>query len=306
MDNVKEIIKNSKYGKSNYKLERDYQKDYDNDMLFRKICNKLELPTDTLMKYTTKIEKSACELKNCQGCKNILECKNEVEGYVYYPERNLDDVEFSYIPCKYKKEIDNNNKYLDNIYYFNINKDIKDASMGNIDTKDKNRFEVIKWIKEYLSSVKRSEYHKGLYLSGNFGCGKTFLVSALLHELEEKKNVSVELVYFPEILRELKSDWEMYEHSMKRYCTVDILCIDDIGAEKVSEWSRDEVLGTILQTRMNHNLTTFFTSNLTKQELENHFIMNDRADERIKARRIMERINQLTEDMELLSENRRK
>ena len=87
---------------------------------------------------------------------------------------------------------------------------------------------------------------------------------------------------------------------------VDILCIDDIGAEKVSEWSRDEVLGTILQTRMNHNLTTFFTSNLTKQELENHFIMNDRADERIKARRIMERINQLTEDMELLSENRRK
>ena len=93
---------------------------------------------------------------------------------------------------------------------------------------------------------------------------------------------------------------------MKRYCAVDILCIDDIGAEKVSEWSRDEVLGTILQTRMNHNLTTFFTSNLTKQELENHFIMNDRADERIKARRIMERINQLTEDMELLSENRRK
>lgn len=161
-------------------------------------------------------------------------------------------------------------------------------------------------VDQFFEEYDFSKNMKGLYLHGNFGCGKTFLVSALLHELEEKKNVSVELVYFPEILRELKSDWEMYEHSMKRYCTVDILCIDDIGAEKVSEWSRDEVLGTILQTRMNHNLTTFFTSNLTKQELENHFIMNDRADERIKARRIMERINQLTEDMELLSENRRK
>ena len=57
---------------------------------------------------------------------------------------------------------------------------------------------------------------------------------------------------------------------------------------------------------MNHNLTTFFTSNLNKQELENHFIMNEKADEKIKARRIMERINQLTVDMELISENRRK
>ena len=111
--------------------------------------------------------------------------------------------------------------------------------------------------------------------------------------------------YFPEILRELKGDWELYESRMKRYQSIDILCIDDIGAEKVSEWSRDEVLGTILQTIMNHNLTTFFTSNLTLEELEKHFTLTDKSDERIKARRIMERIKQLTIDMELISENRR-
>ena len=49
MENLKEVIKDSKFGKSDYKLERDFQNDYDNDMVFRKICNKLELDNDTLI-----------------------------------------------------------------------------------------------------------------------------------------------------------------------------------------------------------------------------------------------------------------
>ena len=162
MENLKEVIKDSKFGKSDYKLERDFQNDYDNDMVFRKICNKLELDNNTLMKYTTKIEKSACEIRNCKGCKNILECKNEVEGYVYYPNKIDGSIEFAYVPCKYKRELDKENKKLDNVYYYNINSDIIKATMRDIDTKDKNRFEVIKWIKEYLTSFKKGEYHKGL------------------------------------------------------------------------------------------------------------------------------------------------
>ena len=177
--------------------------------------------------------------------------------------------------------------------------------MKDIDVKDKNRVEVIKWLDQFYENFDFSKNMKGLYLHGSFGSGKSFLVSALFNELREKKNVTAEIIYFPEILRELKGDWELYESRMKRYQTIDILCIDDIGAEKVSEWSRDEVLGTILQTRMNHNLTTFFTSNLTLEELEKHFAFTDKSDERIKARRIMERIKQLTVDMELISENRR-
>ena len=110
MESMKEVISNSKYGKSMYRLEQDFQKDYDNDMVFRRICNNLKLDNNTLMKYTTKIEKSACELKNCQGCKNIMECKNEVNGYVYYPDNNMGLVEFSYVPCKYKKAMDEDNK----------------------------------------------------------------------------------------------------------------------------------------------------------------------------------------------------
>ena len=101
MDSLKDVL-NGRYGKSKYRLEADYQKNYDEDMTFRKIANDLDLPKDKLMKYTTKLERSACELKNCINCKNIYECRNEIDGYVYYPQKNEMDIEFCYMPfCIY-------------------------------------------------------------------------------------------------------------------------------------------------------------------------------------------------------------
>ena len=85
----------------------------------------------------------------------------------------------------------------------------------------------------------------------------------------------------------------------------DLLLLDDIGAESVSAWSRDEILGPILQYRMEEKLPTFFTSNLSIDELEKFLAINSSSVERVKARRIVERIRQLTVNLELISENRR-
>jgi len=85
-----------------------------------------------------------------------------------------------------------------------------------------------------------------------------------------------------------------------------MLLLDDIGAEIVTEWSRDEVLGTILQYRMEENLPTFFTSNLTLEELEVHLAMTNKEVDVLKARRIIQRIKQLTSDMTMISVNLRK
>ena len=307
MESLKEVI-NGKYGKSNYKLESAYQKNYDEDMTFRRLANTIDLPTETMMKYTTKLESSVCELNNCKKCPNIMECRNEITGYVYYPERNGDDIEFSYIPCKYKKELDSKNKYLDNIYYFDIPKDIKNASMKDIDTSDKNRFEVIKWIKGFINDTKKNIPRKGLYLSGNFGCGKTYLISAMLNELA-KSGKKVAIIYYPEFLRSLKEsfyDHEEYKRRFNAIKKVELLLLDDIGAETLTEWSRDEVLGTILQYRMEENLPTFFTSNLNIQELAEHLSTTNKEVDNVKSRRIIERIKQLTENMTMISENKRK
>ena len=307
MENLTEVL-NGKYGKSNYRLEVDFQEMYDKDMTFRKIANELELSKTTLMKYTTKIEKSSCELKNCKKCQNIFECRNEVNGYIYYPQKNENDIEFCYIPCKYKKELDQANQYKDNVYYFNISENLKNASMSSIDTKDKNRFEAIKWINNFINGYTKGIPQKGIYLNGNFGCGKTYLLSAMLNELA-KKGHKIAMVYYPEFLRTLKESFnstDEYKNKFNYIKKVEILLLDDIGAETVTEWSRDEILGTILQYRMEENLPTLFTSNLTMKELETHLSTTNKDVDIVKARRIIERIKQLTSDITMISENKRK
>ena len=87
--------------------------------------------------------------------------------------------------------------------------------------------------------------------------------------------------------------------------TCDVLLIDDIGAENNSPWSRDEVLGTILQYRMDSDLTTFFTSNFTINELETELSETNKGTDLIKARRIIERIKYLTVEDKLISKDKR-
>ena len=57
---------------------------------------------------------------------------------------------------------------------------------------------------------------------------------------------------------------------------------------------------------MEEKLPTFFTSNLTIEELENHLSLANREVDQVKARRIIERIKQLTDSMTMISENKRK
>ncbi|MPN15987.1 Primosomal protein DnaI [bioreactor metagenome] len=85
-----------------------------------------------------------------------------------------------------------------------------------------------------------------------------------------------------------------------------ILMMDDIGADAMSSWIRDEVFGVILQYRMQEQLPTFFSSNFTMDELEKHLSVTQRGDEEpLKAKRIMERIRYLTKEIEMTGKNRR-
>ena len=272
------------------------------DKAFSSLVKRLGLSKSDAMKITSKLQDSIIECKNCEHCNGLYMCKNAFHGHISIPEKKMGRVIFSYAPCKYQlklKKVMEEKERKANINQF--------ARMKDIDVSgDKKRIEVIKWIDHYFEQYDFLKTKKGLYLHGNFGCGKTFLISALLHELEITKHAKICIVYFPEALRELKDDWEIYEQKMKFYQSVDLLFLDDIGAERVTEWGRDEVLGTILQFRMEHKLPTFFSSNMNMQELENHLAGVGTMKDPIKARRIVERIKQLACEKELISENRRK
>ncbi len=271
------------------------------DETFKKLCNRLKVDEDILMKYTSKLTDSSNELKNCSKCKGAYMCKNAVKCHVYFPNVTKDFIEFSYKPCKYY--VSNSKK--NNTTFFDTPKMLREASLSELIT-EKERSSILKYIKDFLKKKMNNEPVKGLYLSGSFGSGKSYILSALLNELSLKGFKCVNVNY-PLLLNSLKASFNDYNYNdvMDEIMTCDVLLLDDIGAENNSAWARDEVLGTILQYRMDNVLTTFFTSNFTIEELENVLSETSKGTDLIKARRIIERVKFLTEEQTLISKNKR-
>ena len=279
-------------------------KEYDNSMkdeYFNKIVSKLKLDKDYLEKYTSLLEESSCEFKNCCNCKGIVECPNKIKGFAYLPKVINGNLFFEYKPCRFKKSIIKKEKEKKNIKNFNTPDTLRDASITKIYKTDKNRFKVINWLLDFLDNYKPGD--KGLYLHGNFGCGKTYLVAATFNELSMKGYKS-SIIFWPEFIRDMFS-YE-FKESLDYVKKVDLLLIDDLGAENLTAYNRDEILCPILQYRMDNKLTTFITSNLDIKELHNHLSTSKNGVEEIKSGRIISRINQLTIDIEMISKNLRK
>lgn len=286
-------------------IERELRKAFvlatsDND--FVKLANSLDIEEETLLKNTTKLQETIKELHNCKNCKSIDDCKNRMKGCVCYPFVKEATLIFSYTPCKLQKQKDKETKQ---VTYFETSSNLKNAKMSEIFVDDKARIEVIKYLKDFIKKYGKDSELKGLYLHGSFGCGKSYMISALLNELG-KQGIKCINVYYPNLLKKLKSSFkDNYDDLVEEISNCDVLLLDDIGAENNTTWARDEILGSILQHRMDNNLTTFFTSNFNINELESHLSETSSSTDKIKARRIIERIKQLTNDIELIGENRR-
>lgn len=275
------------------------------DETFKSIVDVLDCDDDVKMRYTSTLMDSANEFKNCMNCKNLSNCKNKELGFRLTPTSNKKIITFDYIACPYKNKEIKDNAYLSNIEVFEMTNAIKNATIKNIYTDDKERLEIIKYFKYFIDNFDKSDT-KGLYLNGSFGTGKTYLIAALFNEMA-KRGIKSAIVYYPEFLRSLKESFDSidYKEKFNYIKNVPLLLIDDIGAEAVSSWSRDEILGSIIQYRMEQNLKTFFTSNLTLKELEEHLSLTNKGVEKVKSRRIMDRINYITKDLKLVSKNRR-
>lgn len=147
---------------------------------------------------------------------------------------------------------------------------------------------------------------KGFYLYGDLGTGKTYLVASLIRELAVR-GVNCLFVYLPNFVGNLYKylDQKELPRKIDQISSVDVLVLDDIGAEKLSSWNRDQVLSVILENRMEANLPTFFTSNLNLSSLEKHLAITKDGTDYLKAKRILERIRFLARPIKLTGINYR-
>lgn len=194
------------------------------------------------------------------------------------------------------------------LHALNMPKNIAEATFAEVDITEQRAMIVAEAVElTELMTKEPKTFHQGLYLSGTFGVGKTFLLGAMANELAKNGFITT-LLHVPSFSMEMKQAIGTGDVGEKIDIIkkADILMLDDIGAESSSVWFRDEVLGVILQYRMLQELPTFFSSNFTMAELEEHFRVSQRGDdEPLKAKRLMERVKFLAHEIEVTGENRR-
>ncbi|TXC90175.1 primosomal protein DnaI [Metabacillus litoralis] len=247
--------------------------------------------------------------KNCKKCPSLSQCQNLLQGY--HPRLMIVGrmIDVQYDKCPTKETHDERKKHESLIKSMYIPKDILEAQFHNIDVdvEETSRLKAIGIAQDFVEEYNKGKRPKGLYLYGSFGIGKTYILGAIANELASHR-VSSMLVYVPEFMRELKGSFQdsSLDEKLEAVKKIPVLMLDDIGAESVSSWMRDEILGTILQYRMLENLPTFFSSNFNLKQLQHHLSVSQRGEEEpVKAARILERIKHMAIPIELIGKNRR-
>lgn len=264
-----------------------------------------EINKETYEANTSKLLDCEKSLNLCRECKGLFECRQKSIGErigLRYDGVVIETIEF----CDYKKaeiELQNTkNKYI----YTDIPDLYYGLTLKNIPAVDDE-------IKKYLAralDIYKNKPKKGLYVVGNMGVGKTYMMIALANSLvnDGKSVCFVKASNFINDMRRLvASNDEQYNSIIDSLKKCDYLFIDDIGSESVSSFSRDDVLFIILDYRMENGLMTCFTSNYDKNGLLEHysFLKTGKA-ETMQARRILERIDILAETFVLNGANKRK
>ncbi|MGQ0734077.1 MAG: ATP-binding protein [Acidobacteriota bacterium] len=107
---------------------------------------------------------------------------------------------------------------------------------------------------------------KGLLFYGPHGVGKTHLAVGILRECVKTKGARAYFFETRELLRLVRDTYnrstdETEMQVLSPLLEADLLVLDDLGAERTSEWVQ-ETLGLVVNTRYNARRPTVFTSNL--------------------------------------------
>ncbi len=107
---------------------------------------------------------------------------------------------------------------------------------------------------------------RGLLFYGPHGVGKTHLAIGILKEAIRSKGARGYFFETRDLLRLVRDTYnrtvvETEMDVLEPVLNADLLVLDDLGAEKTSEWVQ-ETLGLVVNTRYNAKRPTVFTSNL--------------------------------------------
>lgn len=309
MEPIKTSLK--KWMRDNRNFQENYNKIRDaimNDAEVQQLrSDHPELTSKVMDRNLMKLYEYKTQSKNCADCPSLNQCINILPGYTPHLEVTGEDIHLAYDKCKKKVQNDDQQQKQSLVKSLYMPKDVLEATFDHLDHREPERHDAIREALAYVQSYGTKAAEKGLYLYGPFGVGKTYFLGAIANELAER-NIQSMLIYMPEFVREMKASLkdDSINKKIEYFKKTPVLMIDDIGAESLSSWFRDEILGSILQYRMMERLPVFFSSNYDLKQLEQHLATSNRGDtEVVKAGRIIERIKQVSKEVPLFGLNRR-
>lgn len=139
----------------------------------------------------------------------------------------------------------------------------------------------------------------GILLTGNYGTGKTHLAAAIIAELV-KKNIAGAFVVVPDLLRAIRRSFDEKGNAdlqklFETVKTAELLVLDDLGAEKSSDWVREQLF-MLINARYENLLPTIITTNKDLKEL---------AEPNVLGQRIVSRIVEMTDGVMIKADDYR-
>jgi DNA replication protein DnaC len=184
----------------------------------------------------------------------------------------------------------------------------RDVSFDNYIPHNKEQQKAILTCREWAKDLPET-HDRGLFLVGPVGTGKTHLLLATIRQLIElypqnivtagvkhrywrdgskrtESAISVTFVSMIDLLRDIKDSFGQEERDKnlgierisKDARSCDLLFIDDIAAERTTDWVREQIFD-LIDYRYRYERLTSFTSNLNASELE--AVLGDRTMSRI-------------------------
>ncbi len=283
--------------------------------LIRKVCNDHPKLTEDILRTSQNVlYQYIKEQQHCNNCPGLEACPNFVQGHSSRLRvGNMADSVYLYDekqPCQKFLVSREETQLKSRIKSYYVDHSALHESLNFDDLLDANpgRAAAVGQVVEYLRHVREHGLPNfGLYLTGSFGRGKTFLMCYLLRELAKLGFTGV-IVHMPQFVEEVKSliqepvklrDWvEMLKET-------DFLVFDDIGSENLTPWVRDHVLGAILTSRMNRK-PTGYTANYSIDDLGKLLSFTAReGEDLIKGQRLMERVRNYVKVVEVKGTNMR-
>jgi len=224
----------------------------------------------------------------CKGCTGLKQCGSESIGYYYNVNK---DFNVSLAPCKYLKENNEKLSHKKNYLICDVSEKNLTTSLSTIDLSKESSY--YKSIVEALMEWEEEKNEHGYYIHGGIGVGKTYLAAAVCNDLA-RAGKKVAFVNFPRLATDIRnniSEKNYVDDKLRKMRTAYLLVLDDVGAENMSGYIRDDILFTILDYRMENGKPTIFTSNCTIERLASRWssIKNSEEDQ-LKAARLIERI----------------